>query len=185
MAIASGGSPVKRSSMWYSKVLGLIALVGTMTAWAQSPTLIQFEMTDQFGRVYRNADYEGRVLYVIGSDAKGSKFSESWSKAIYDALKEEAGIENLAALPLANLKGVPFFLRGTIKKKFPQEQDTWVLMDWKGQFAKAYDFEPRSTNILIFAPDGTLIHQAHGQEIEQDALDGIVEKLRDLLAVDS
>ena len=169
--------------MWCSRILGLIALVGTMTVWAQSPTLIQFEMTDQFDEVHRNVDYEGRVLYVIGSDAKGSEFSGSWGKAIYDALEEDEGIENLAALPLANLKSVPFFLKGTIKKKFPQEQDEWVLMDWKGQFAKAYDFEPRSTNILIFAPDGTLVHQAHGQEVEQDVLDGIVAKLRDLLAV--
>ena len=48
---------------------------------------------------------------MIGSDAKGSKFNESWGKAIYDALKEVEGFENVAPLPLAVVSGVPFFLK--------------------------------------------------------------------------
>jgi hypothetical protein len=34
---------------------------------------------------------------------------------------------------------------------------------------------------LIFSGDGSLVHQAHGQEVDQEVLDGLVETLRDLL----
>ena len=39
---------------------------------------------------------------------------------------------------------------GFVKGRFPKDWHKWVLMGWKGSFAKAYRFEPGSTNILVF-----------------------------------
>jgi hypothetical protein len=163
-------------------MLLFLACVGATAVQARSTTLIDFEIKDQFDQVYRQADYEGRILYVIGSDAKGSSFNGEWGRAIYEALKGEEGFEDVVSLPLADLRAVPFFLKGTIRKKFPQEKDRWVLMDWKGVFPKAYGFERRSMNIVVFAADGRLVHQAHGRELDKGVLDGIVTAIRDLLA---
>ena len=55
-----------------SRSLLLVACACAITAWAQHARLIDFEIKDQFDRVYRSADYEGRILYVIGSDGKKS-----------------------------------------------------------------------------------------------------------------
>jgi len=176
-----GGPTVKKPAICFLPFVGLIALVGVVTAWGQSATLIEFEIADQFDRVYRSADYVGRIVYVLGSDGKGAKFNGAWGDAIYEELKDVEGFGDVAILPLAHLKSVPFFLKGTIKKKFPQEKDHWVLMDWKGLFNQAYGLEPKSTNILIFSADGNLVHQAYGQEVDQEILDQLLETLRELL----
>lgn len=173
----------RRRPTW---ALGLVLSFVSMGAWAQVTTLIEFELKDQFDRVYRSSDYEGKVFYLIGSDRVGSKFAGSWSQAIADALKEEGGWTpgSVAMVELADLRGVPFFIKGMVKGKFSQEESQWVLMDWKGTFPKAYDFSPDSSNILVFAADGRLAHQAQGREVDQEVLDGVVRKLRELLAGD-
>ena len=50
----------------------LLALLAGLAAaaGAESPRLIDFELQDQFDRTYRDADYAGRVLYVVASDGE-------------------------------------------------------------------------------------------------------------------
>ena len=79
------------------------------------------------------------------------------------------------------MRGVPFFLKGMIRSKFPEDPDDWALMDWKGVIAKAYDFVPKASNTLVFAPNGTLVHHASGREVDEKAIQEIVAVLRDLL----
>ena len=68
-----------------------------------------------------------------------------------------------------------------MRGKFPQEPERWVLMDWKGEMAEAYQFESKATNLLVFSTDGTLAHQASGRELDESTLDGVVTALRSLL----
>jgi len=162
----------------------LLALLfgGGVAQAAEETSLIAFELKDQFGEVHRAVDFAGKVLVLIGSDKDGSSFNGKWGGAIYEAVKEEPGIELFTTVACADLRGVPFFIKGMVKSKFPQVRDQWVLMDWKGQLAKAYSFEPDSSNIVVFAADGRLMHHAHGRELESATLDEIVAVLRDLLA---
>lgn len=162
-------------------VLWALCVGATAPGSAEPPVLIEFELQDQFDRTYRAADYAGRVLYVIASDKDGSRYNGSWSRAIFDALEGDREDEALATFGVADLSGVPFFLKKMIKGKFPRDQDQWVLMDWKGLFRKAYRFEPGASNILVFATDGRLVHRAHGREVEPQVLDGVVAALREQL----
>ena len=50
-----------------------------------------------------------------------------------------------------------------IKGKFPREKEFWILLDWKGHIAKAYEFQSDATNVVIFDSDGQLRHQAYGR----------------------
>ena len=143
--------------------------------------MIDFEVKDQFGRVHSHQDYINGVVVVIGSDKDGSQFNGLWGAAIHDSLKNDPEYGRIAFLALADLRGVPFFLKGLVKGKFPKDRDKWVLMDWKGRFARAYRFEPESTNILVFAPGGKLMHRVHGREVEVDVLRGIIATVRDVL----
>jgi hypothetical protein len=54
-------------------------------------------------------------------------------------------------------------------------------MDWKGIIAKAYDFAPKSANVLVFAPDGTLVHHASGREPDEETVSEVVNALSKLL----
>ena len=82
---------------------------------------------------------------------------------------------------MADTRGVPFFVKGFVRGKFPKERDRPVLLDWEGRFAKAYDWRPEETNVLVFDEHGTLVHQTHGTEVVAERVDEVCDKLRDLL----
>ena len=50
----------------------------------------------------------------------------------------------------------------------------WVI-------ASTYEFAPKSTNLLVFAPDGSLVLHASGRELDEKTLDEVVTSLRSLL----
>lgn len=162
-------------------IILVLVLVGPTTTHGQDSTLIDFEIKDQFGRVHSHQDYINRVVVVIGSDKDGSQFNGIWDEAIHDSLENHPEYGRIAFLALADVRGVPFFIKGIVKGKFPKERDKWVLLDWKGRFTKAYRFDPGSTNILVFAPGGRLMHRVHGRGLEVDVLRGIVTTVRDVL----
>ena len=78
-------------------------------------------------------------------------------------------------------KGVPFFLKGMVRGKFPQEPGEWVLLDWKGRFAKAYEWVEGESNILVFDAGGALVHQTHGTEVVAAQVERVCSELRALL----
>lgn len=76
---------------------------------------------------------------------------------------------------------MPFFLKGFVRGMFPENPDQWVLMDWNGVIAETYKFVPKSSNVLVFAPDGVLVHHASGHEPDDESLRALVSILRELL----
>lgn len=159
----------------------LLALAAGRPGRAEELRLIDYEIQDQFGFVHRSADVAGTVVVLIGGDRGGSQFTGDWGKAIQEALGDHPRYGQITHLAHADLRGVPFFLKKMIREKFPQDPDRWVLMDWKGVIAKAYDFTAKSANVLVFAPDGTLAHHAAGEEPDDATLDEVITALRRLL----
>ena len=125
---------------------------------SQEKELIPFELKDQFDRVYRGRDYGGHIVVLVGSDKDGSQYNGKWSRAIHESLRGEPNLDHVRFLGMADLRGVPFFLKGYVKGKFPRDKDQWVLMDWKGR----------------------LIHRAHGYEVDDGKLRVIVDKIKSL-----
>jgi hypothetical protein len=146
-------------------------------------TLIPFTLKDQFERVYNREDFLGKILLVVGSDKEGSSFNRLWGKAIHDSLKKYQLNQEVQFLPVADVRGVPFFLKGFVRGKFPREKKSWVLLDWKGLFAKAYEFIPGATNILLIRRDGKVAYQVHGHEPENEKTSRLLEVLFQLPGV--
>lgn len=161
----------------------VMALVATMGApsIAGVTHLLDFEFQDQFENVHRRSDVEGTIVLLIGSDKGGSQFNQLWGKAIHDTLGDHPGYGQISHLAYSDLRGVPFFLKGMIRSKFPEDPQHWVLMDWKGELAKAYDFTPKSSNVLVFAPEGALVHHTSGREPDDEDIQELVAELRALL----
>lgn len=147
-------------------------------ARAQETTLTSFKMKDQFNREYTENYFIGSIIVLIRSDKDGSKYNGLWSRAIRDSLKDEEGFDQIKFVAVADLRGVPFFLKGLVKGKFPKEKEKWALMDWKGHFAKTYQFEKKASNIVILDRNGALVHKTFGRELDQEKLQVILEKLR-------
>jgi hypothetical protein len=143
--------------------------------------LISFEMEDQFRNSHSHTDFQDRVLVVIGSDRKGAPVAENWGNALSHTLQPEKDAGKLNLIGLSNLKGVPFFLKGYVRGKFPQNVRNWALLDWQGLFADSYGFIAGNANILVFDKEGVLFHQAHFSECRPDQVQSLAALIRSML----
>lgn len=144
---------------------------------AQDSTLISFKLEDQFERPYTDQDFRNRILVVIGADKDGSQYAGLWGEAINETLSQQPNDKQITLIGLSDLRGVPFFLKGYVRGKFPKEDAGWMLMDWKGRFADAYQFEQECSNILIFDQQSRLIYQASVTAMDEEHLAEIVTLL--------
>ncbi|MCI0618780.1 hypothetical protein L0244_37880 [bacterium] len=159
-------------------VILCFAAFAPVRLFAQDSTLIAFKIEDQFDQAHSDQDYRESIVIIIGSDKNGSKYNGVWSKAIRDSLKQEMNFARIKFLNVADVRSVPFFIKGFVKGKFPKEKERWVLLDWKGRLAKAYNFVSEACNIVIFDRNGVLVYKTHGHELDLEKLAVICEKLR-------
>jgi hypothetical protein len=145
----------------------------------QPPQLIDYELEDQFEVVHANAEVRERVVVVIAAGRKGREHTAAWGDVVRARLSDWLRADEVAVVPVADLRGVPGFLKGRIRGRFPEEPQRWVLMDWGGRFAEAYELDEESVSLLLFASDGALVTRMSAREVN-DALvahlSGVVEE---------
>jgi hypothetical protein len=163
------------------RVAVLLLLGFAFDAHSADQVLVDFEIEDQFKNIHRRADVLDHIVLLIGSDKDGSQYNEDWGKAIHSSLIDHPQYHRISQLALADLRSVPFFLKGFVRRKFPENPDRWILLDWEGTIADTYDFDPESSNLLVFAPDGVLKYRASGREPDNETLEALVITLRELL----
>ncbi len=146
--------------------------------FAQEKKLIPFTLKDQFDREYTEKSFPGKILIVIEGDQEGSKYCTKWKKAISDVLEKNLVTDHIQFVGVADLRKVPSSLEEFIKGKFSKKKHKWLLMDWKGMFATAYEFVLESSNILIFNRQQHLVHQISVRELSPDKLEMIVNAVK-------
>jgi hypothetical protein len=138
-------------------------------------------MEDQFRNSHSHADFQDRVLVVIGTDREGAPVAENWGKALSESLQPEKDSGRLNLVGLASLRGIPFFLKSYVRGKFPQNASDWTLIDWQGLFADSYGFIKGNANILVFDKKGVLLHQAHYNECRPDQVQSLAAVIRSII----
>jgi hypothetical protein len=146
----------------------------------QPPVLVPFKIEDQFKRIYTEKYVQHHIAIIIGSGRGGNEFNHLWSQAIRGSLEDKRLLEQIKFIGVADLKGVPFFAKNKVKKRFPPQKKHWRLCDWKGHFAKTYMFRKNNCNILIFDQNGILVHKTFGRELDQQKLTVILKVLNGL-----
>jgi hypothetical protein len=160
--------------------LFLLALF-SMTAVSQTAPVLAFAIKDQFDSVRTEKEYLGTVTIIIGSDRGGSNYTGIWTKAISDSLGNNINDTQIKFLPVADVSSVPFFLKGFVKSKFPQERKQWILMDWKGYFTDTFQFVEDASNIVIIDKNGIFVYKTSGQTLDNQKLTTICNKIKELL----
>lgn len=155
----------------------LWALLVCVVGQAAGSVLIEFELNDQFKNIHRDDDWCGDVVLLIGSDQKGSKFDAVWEKAIRDSMTGLVDMESLRIVHVADVRGVPFFLKGVVRRRFPGGNASPIILDWQGRFATAYGFAKDKANILVFDRQARLQHQIAVEGINSQRLDETVNLL--------
>lgn len=173
---------MKRIFAGKSIVLALaVLLISTVWGTAGEQALVSFEIRDQFKNVHTDGELRGTILVTIGGNRGGKEYYEQWNRAIRDSLQVIVGGAQVKVLRVPDLRGVPFFVKGAVKGGFSKNPEEWALLDWKGVFAKAYDYTEGESNILVFDKEGNLAHQTHGTEVDPQKLNAIIGSLRSLL----
>lgn len=133
-----------------------------------------FTLQDQFGKTISRRQFEGRVLVLIASDKKGSEQNGPWKKALISRYRD-----SIALIGLADVRTVPFFMKGKIKADFKNEEGS-VLMDWKAELFDALALRKNVSNIVVVDQSGYLKYTTSGEATEDGVkkLFGEIDRLK-------
>lgn len=121
---------------------------------ARGDSVVEFRLSDQFGRVHDASTYRGRALVVVGAGRAGRADGTAWVESLraLQADTAEAGAHPVVAV--ADLRGVPRLLRRVVRGRFPDERSRAVLLDWDGSVARRHGFDSERCTILVVGPTG-------------------------------
>lgn len=147
-------------------VVGILAIRPAFAA-AQTPVgspAPGFELRDQYDSVFTLGSTHGRVVLLVVGDRRGNQYMGAYTRPV----RERFSAEQLRIVPIANLRGVPFFVKGSVRGRFrgttPEGRPrSPVLLDWNGTIARLYGFRSDLTNVYLIDAGGTLRYAAAGQ----------------------
>jgi len=183
-AIQSGGPDVTP----FRAIVILLAIAAALPAVADEPatttvdTLLGFNMVDQYDEERTDLEVRDRVAVLLWADRKGSDQAPRWSRMLERKLAPELDAGTATIRTVANVRGVPGFVKGQVKAKFRENDAPWAYLDWDGLFADAYAPQADHLNIMVFDAGGRLVHRAAVTKLEQGALDDAIEAVRGAMA---
>ncbi len=121
-----------------------------------------FMLKDQRGRRHEQTFPKKRVSIYALADRKGSDQLEDWITPLYKQYEDRVDL-----CGVANLKGVPKFMRPMIRGMFRKGVDYPVMMDWSGETCEAFGYRANAADIFVVAPNGVLIHRVSGGVTEE------------------
>lgn len=145
----------------------MVCLLGTgrvISSEASKPPAhapASFELRDQYDAPQRLAFPATNIIVLTIADKKGSEQIDGWVAALK---ARYAGRIELRGL--ADVGGVPWFLRGKVRKKFQETRTYPVMMDWSGKVCAQFGFKPGLANVLVFARDGNIHARLAGPALE-------------------
>jgi hypothetical protein len=166
------------SRVWIAALAMWTAMAATVGAAAPPPTkpggesLSSFELKDQFARSHAIQFPRTNLLVLTIADHKGSEQSHGW----VEPLKQRYGTR-IAMEGIADVSGVPGFLRGFVESKFRKHMSHGVMLDWTGAVVKPLACERGKVTVLVVDREGRVRGRAAGPASPQglkvifDALD--------------
>jgi hypothetical protein len=108
----------------------------------------EFILRDQYDRQYSLESFAGRPLVLLASDKKGEEQNHQWGALIQKKYGKEVLI-----LGVADVRTVPFFLKGKIRRDFKKDPNS-ILLDWEGRIFTAYRLMKGAPNVVLIDGSG-------------------------------
>jgi len=128
--------------------------------------LPDLELEGTSGETHHLRDYQGQVLVLVYEDKQSSRQNWNLKIAMRDRAERTDLKRKVTFLPIADLDGYGFFavrpfarskVRG-MAEKFGIE----ILIDWSGEIAKVFGFQPEQSNVLIVDRRGKVVFRKSG-----------------------
>jgi predicted transcriptional regulator len=157
------------------RYLIIMAMVFLLPVAAESQKLINakapdFTLPDQRDHQVSLHQLEGKVIARVASDKEGMKENPAWRKTIADRYGERVFIQGIA-----DVRKVPFFLKGSYKRDFQKNPDS-IILDWKGEIFNAYGLAEDVSNIVLIDKKG-YVHYLHSGSAEPGAVDDLFREI--------
>jgi len=123
-----------------------------LTAGEHAPN---FTLSDQYDQKFTLSQFKGQTILLFGCDRHGAEYSGFWMQSV-----EQKYAGKIQILKIINGKGVPFFLKGRVKKALRTEVEGQripsILFDWKGKVFKSYGMRPKNCNLVLIDKSGVI-----------------------------
>jgi len=135
----------------------------------------EFSLRDQYDQPYSLQSFAGQPVVLIASDKEGSGQNRHWLAL----LKEKYG-RRLRIIGVADVRTVPFFLKGMVRGDFKKDGGS-VLMDWDGALFTAYGLAKNVSNVILIDNSGSVQYLYAGSPSREaterlfGVLDGLVK----------
>jgi len=153
-------------------VLSPITTEGSQSAKLNSKAP-DFSLKDQHDKVFNLRSFEGQLVVLIASDKDGEEQSDLWGRKIRERYKDKITI-----LGIADLRKVPFFMKGKIKQDFKKNKNS-ILLDWDGVVFSTYGLPKKISNIILIDRKGYVRYIYSGNATQEaiEHLFGEIDKL--------
>lgn len=166
-------------------ILGLAALpVRGQDPGPCDQPLLEVEVEDQFQRERATKALLGTVSVIVWADRGASDWSGTWSEMLSDGLQGQIGSGLVQVRGWAHTKGAPFFVKGRIRRSFPDDPAAWTYLDWDGMWKEHY--EPREDHVTVYVFDraGCLVARETGTAVDAAAVARVVRAAQEVLIRD-
>lgn len=140
-------------------LLTLLALNRPGTCLAKDPPLRleSFTLSDQFGTNHSVRFPSSQPTILLVGDRAGAPQLEPWISEIKRCLGSQ-----VAMTGVADVTGVPGFLRGMIRSRFRERYTHPILLDFSGSVSRSLPLEKSQANIFVIEPSGAVLTREHG-----------------------
>jgi hypothetical protein len=138
----------------------IIAPIAAAILTAFSPlgsTLPRFTLEDQYERKWQHSDFQSPLVIYVISDRTGYAYSSNWTTPLVEQYKSRVRF-----VPVADVRGVPGFLKGYIRSQFKKEFSYPVLLDWEGTVTTGIKFTAGVPNLAIVDASRSVRHLTAG-----------------------
>ena len=121
----------------------------------------RIELQDQYQKLQTLSFPATNVTFLTIADRKGSEQVAGW---ITGVKARHAGAVDIRGL--ADVGGVPSFLRGRIRKRFQETILYPVMMDWSGDVCASFRYVSDQANVFIIDRNGSVAGRLSGKATE-------------------
>jgi hypothetical protein len=135
----------------------------------------EFAVYDQYGRQYSLQSFSGRPLVLLASGKDGEEQNHRWVASI----QKKYG-KSIRILGVADVRTVPFFLKGKIRNDFKKDPNS-ILLDWEGVIFTAYRLTKGVPNVVLIDSGGYVrfLHAGGPTDEAKEQLFKGIETLQD------
>jgi AhpC/TSA family len=137
-----------------------IAAAGQVLINAKAP---DFSLADQTGLQYSLATFAGHPVVLLASDKAGEEQNHQWRELIVEKYGSRVRI-----VGAADVRTVPFFLKGKIKNDFKKDQNV-ILLDWDGILFTSYGLAKGVSNVILIDGSGNVRYLHRGSPSDEEA----------------